>query len=212
MLKKSIALSLGLLITTSSVLANDLFSKAGMDSCLSDSLSLTKNNYAIIISKDVGSALTSISSFKRGATTLLGRLTPTQVNQIKPELRYLASGGLVVGYIAVGVGAFYAGAAAGSLLALANADAGGVIIGAIAPSATIKIAGGATAFVATSAPQAINTLNTVAQYERGNVEKCLKNSSSVLKPGARVVLKMKNRDDFEDTVGALKDLLKDLKK
>ncbi len=177
------------------------FASSGMQSCLSSASKVGPRDYAVSFSKPARTRLVSISKIAAGKSVLMGQLTSHEMDRINPSLRQLAAGGLVLGYIGVGVATGGAASFVYGLSGLAGASLAPVSVGII---------GVGSASVA--AAQFADSANPLSQLERANVEKCLKAAGSNLERGESIMIKLKNRDDYNDTVRQIADLIHDLKK
>lgn len=177
------------------------FASSGMQSCLSSAAKVGPKDFAISFSKPAKTRLVSISKIANGKTVLMGQLTSHEMDRINPSIRQLAAGGLVLGYIGVGVAT---GGAANFVYGLSG------LAGVSLAPVSVGMVGVSSASVA--AAQFADAANPLSQLERANVEKCLKAAGNNLERGESVMIKLKNRDDFNDTVRQISDLIHDLKK
>jgi hypothetical protein len=177
---------------------------AATDRCEEGQQPLRAGDRAIVISRD-SARRNRILAVQNGSTEVLGVLSDTQITHLQPYLRSVASAGLVAvyGVTVVGTVAFFGfayGMAAFEPSAAAIASAHSSILGL-----------GSAALALEQLPLFLNVLNPVAQFERGNTERCLiKQIRSLNSSGETIVIRMNDKNDFGDTRGQLKDLIHDL--
>lgn len=212
-MKKLLNFALATTVTASTLLAApsahaQIFGRdfrAGMDRCEGAAARLTKSERAVVFKKNANAKLVDVIAIDGGRASKLGTLTVAQVESLKPELRQWASGGLTVVYVGTALLSAGVYAFAGAMTAFESAA------GAASALKGIALIGG-TELAIGSGLQFLDVLNPVAQFERANVEKCLATQiSKISDNGEAIVVRMNDKDDFSDTVGALRDLISDLK-
>jgi hypothetical protein len=129
---------------------------------------------------------------ERGRTFVVGSLTDSQIERMRPGRRYAgaAAAGVALPVVTLaGLAAFWFSWGSAGLLLGGAATAGAGISGFF-----------------------FDTLNPVSQYDRGKLETCFKRQRQGLAPGNVARIRFSDHGEFVDAVRSMRDLVSDARK
>lgn len=178
--------------------ANSVEGGAGMSLCHQASERLYNVGYAITLKKLPNSDI-EISALDHGRKSYLGRVTKSQMTNIVPLVRDIATWGLgIAAPVAI---------VAGVILTIVSGGLAAEGFGTFGMFLTSGSIAGSTMIL-----QFIDTFNPVAQRERTMADKCILDASAHLRTGREWRIPMANEDDYKDATHQLRDLISDMQR